>query len=231
MTTTSSMWSPTPSTTSAWWSCPPSIWTSSRTGCTAREKDGLERRSAQTALWLILDTITKLFAPILAFTCDEIWQAMPHREGDDPRNVVLNEMNQPFPDYALRRIGLLGTSSIQCGTASTPPWRPPGTRRKERGAHITLVWARKGTTPPPSESYSWRVSFSLGGTGSVRPGERHPHRRCAGTGERGQWRQVRALLEAPPPGGRQCGPSHPVPPVRQGGPGHPSVIGSSFPSD
>ena len=54
-----------------------------------------ERRSAQTALWLILDTITKLFAPILAFTCDEIWQAMPHREGDDPRNVVLNGMNQP----------------------------------------------------------------------------------------------------------------------------------------
>ena len=64
-------------------------------------KDSLERRSAQTALWLILDTITKLFAPILAFTCDEIWQAMPHREGEDTRNVVLNEMNQPFADYAL----------------------------------------------------------------------------------------------------------------------------------
>ena len=26
---------------------------------------------------------------------------MPHREGDDGRNVVLNEMNQPFADYAL----------------------------------------------------------------------------------------------------------------------------------
>ena len=65
------------------------------------EKDGLLRRSAQTALWLILDTITKLFAPILAFTCDEIWLAMPHRVGDDPRNVLLNEMNKPFADYAL----------------------------------------------------------------------------------------------------------------------------------
>ena len=63
--------------------------------------DSLSRRSAQTALWLILDTITKLFAPILAFTCDEIWQAMPHKEGDDSRNVVLNEMNQPFAAYAL----------------------------------------------------------------------------------------------------------------------------------
>ena len=63
--------------------------------------NSLERRSAQTALWLILDTITKLFAPILAFTCDEIWLAMPHQEGEDTRNVVLNEMNRPFAAYAL----------------------------------------------------------------------------------------------------------------------------------
>jgi isoleucyl-tRNA synthetase len=65
------------------------------------ERDGLKRRSAQTALFLILDTLTKMFAPILAFTCDEIWQAMPHRSSDDARNVVLNEMNKPFDAYAL----------------------------------------------------------------------------------------------------------------------------------
>ena len=65
------------------------------------EKDGLKRRSAQTALYLILDSMTKMFAPILAFTCDEIWQAMPHRAGDDTRNVVLNTMNAPFTAYAL----------------------------------------------------------------------------------------------------------------------------------
>nr|WP_325301334.1 isoleucine--tRNA ligase [uncultured Dysosmobacter sp.] len=65
------------------------------------ETDGLRRRSAQTALFLILDTMTKLMAPILAFTCDEIWQVMPHRSGDDPRNVVFNDMNKPFAEYAL----------------------------------------------------------------------------------------------------------------------------------
>ncbi len=65
------------------------------------ERNGLKRRSAQTALFLILDTLTKMFAPILAFTCDEIWLAMPHREGDDTRNVVLNQMNKPFAEYAL----------------------------------------------------------------------------------------------------------------------------------
>ena len=67
--------------------------------CEAR--DGLKRRSAQTALFLILDSLTRMFAPILAFTCDEIWLAMPHRAGDDRRNVLLNRMNAPFTDYAL----------------------------------------------------------------------------------------------------------------------------------
>ena len=65
------------------------------------EKNSLKRRSAQTALFLILDSMTKLMAPILAFTCDEIWQAMPHRSTDDPRNVVFNEMNPIFEDYGL----------------------------------------------------------------------------------------------------------------------------------
>ena len=65
------------------------------------EATGLRRRSAQTALYLILDAMTTLFAPILAFTCDEIWQSMPHRESDDVRNVLLNRMPESFAEYAL----------------------------------------------------------------------------------------------------------------------------------
>ena len=65
------------------------------------EKNGLKRRSAQTALFLILDSLTKMFSPILAFTCDEIWRSMPHRSSDDGRNVVLNDMNKPFDEYSL----------------------------------------------------------------------------------------------------------------------------------
>ncbi len=45
--------------------------------------------------------MAKLFAPILAFTCDEIWQAMPHRAEDDVRNIVLNRMPENFDAYAL----------------------------------------------------------------------------------------------------------------------------------
>ena len=63
--------------------------------------DSLLRRSAQTALFLVLDTLTKMFAPILAFTCDEIWLSMPHRSTDDARNVLLNQMNEAFAEYAL----------------------------------------------------------------------------------------------------------------------------------
>jgi len=65
------------------------------------EKNGLKRRSAQTALYLILDAMARMYAPILAFTCDEIWQAMPHKADDDVRNIVLNEMVQPYTAYAL----------------------------------------------------------------------------------------------------------------------------------
>ena len=64
-------------------------------------KDSLQRRSAQTAVFMILDAMTKMFAPILAFTCDEIWLSMPHRAEDDARNVVLNEMSKPYTEYAL----------------------------------------------------------------------------------------------------------------------------------
>ena len=63
--------------------------------------DAPERRSAQTAMWMILDTMTKVMAPILAYTTDEIWLAMCHRAEDDARNVLFNQMNAPFEAYAL----------------------------------------------------------------------------------------------------------------------------------
>ena len=65
------------------------------------DANGVRRRSAQTALYLIVDALAKLFAPILAFTCDEIWQAMPRRTGDDGRNILLNQMPEGCGAYAL----------------------------------------------------------------------------------------------------------------------------------
>ncbi|NCE63212.1 isoleucine--tRNA ligase [Pseudoflavonifractor sp. 524-17] len=50
------------------------------------------RRSAQTALYAILDGMTRLIAPILAFTSDEIWKAMRHGSDADAGSVLFNEM-------------------------------------------------------------------------------------------------------------------------------------------
>lgn len=39
--------------------------------------------------------MTRMLAPILAFTSEEIWAAMPHSQGDDASCVLLNDI----PDY------------------------------------------------------------------------------------------------------------------------------------
>jgi isoleucyl-tRNA synthetase len=42
--------------------------------------DSISRRSAQTVLHEILDTLLRLLAPVLSFTADEAWQHMPGRK-------------------------------------------------------------------------------------------------------------------------------------------------------
>ena len=43
----------------------------------------------------MLDALTLVLTPILAFTCDEIWKAMPHAAGRDPRSPLFNDIPQP----------------------------------------------------------------------------------------------------------------------------------------
>ena len=40
-----------------------------------------------------------MIAPILCFTADEIWKAMPHTEGDDMGNIMLNDMAAVCAEY------------------------------------------------------------------------------------------------------------------------------------
>jgi isoleucyl-tRNA synthetase len=53
------------------------------------------RRSAQTAMWRIVEALTRLIAPILSFTADEVWQFLPPVAGR-PSSVHL----ALFPDVA-----------------------------------------------------------------------------------------------------------------------------------
>ncbi len=54
--------------------------------------DGASRRGAQTVIYRILDTLVRILSPILAFTSDEIWKAMPHHDGVRLENVMLNDI-------------------------------------------------------------------------------------------------------------------------------------------
>ncbi len=54
--------------------------------------DSKSRRAAQTAIYIIVDAMTRMISPILAYTSDEIWRYMPHTADCNTENVVFNEM-------------------------------------------------------------------------------------------------------------------------------------------
>ncbi len=56
------------------------------------KKDSKARRAAQTAIYIILDAMTRMISPILAYTSDEIWKFMPHKSTDDVENIIFNDM-------------------------------------------------------------------------------------------------------------------------------------------
>ena len=61
--------------------------------------DSLERRSAQTAMYEILDSLVKILAPMTCFTAEEIWNAMPHRENENVESVMLTDYPKFKPEY------------------------------------------------------------------------------------------------------------------------------------
>jgi len=44
-------------------------------------RKSLSRRAAQTAIWHIGEALVRLLAPIMSFTCEEVWQYLPPVEG------------------------------------------------------------------------------------------------------------------------------------------------------
>jgi isoleucyl-tRNA synthetase len=55
-----------------------------------------KRRSAQSAMYLLLHKMTRLLAPILTFTAEEIWAAMPDYEGKEA-SVHLTQLPEATP--------------------------------------------------------------------------------------------------------------------------------------
>lgn len=54
--------------------------------------DSKSRRAAQTSIYIILNAMTRMIAPIIAYTSDEIWKYMPHSASENAEHVIFNEM-------------------------------------------------------------------------------------------------------------------------------------------
>ena len=56
------------------------------------EKNSFGRRSAQTAMFMCVDYLTRLLAPILSYTAEETWGYLAHLDCENGESVFLNDM-------------------------------------------------------------------------------------------------------------------------------------------
>ena len=61
------------------------------------QTDSLARRSTQTAMYHILEMLSRMIAPILSFTADEIWQNIP---GERAVSVLLTDFSDSVTEFA-----------------------------------------------------------------------------------------------------------------------------------
>ncbi len=62
--------------------------------------DSPRRRSTQTAMHEILESLTRLIAPVLAFTADEVWEFAGKEYAGSRKSVHLERFPEPNPDFA-----------------------------------------------------------------------------------------------------------------------------------
>ena len=109
--------------------------------------DDAGRASAQTALYTILDGMTRLIAPILAFTSQEIWAAMPHDSSADGECVLFNDIpgyrdDLALSDEELHRWGLL-VSLRDAVNKALENARAAGVFKKAQDTELTISVAEE----------------------------------------------------------------------------------------
>ena len=63
------------------------------------KKNSLERRAAQTTMYIILDALVKILAPMIPFTAEEIWKGMKHTAKENVESVMLTDYPKPVDMY------------------------------------------------------------------------------------------------------------------------------------
>ena len=109
--------------------------------------DDAGRASAQSALYTILDGMTRLLAPILAFTSQEIWAAMPHDSSADGECVLFNDIpgyrdDLALSDEELHRWGLL-VSLRDAVNKALENARAAGVFKKAQDTELTISVAEE----------------------------------------------------------------------------------------
>ena len=58
-----------------------------------------ERRAAQTAMYIILDSLVRIIAPLTSFTAEEIWKYMNKSKSEKVESVMLTTYPEVNPEY------------------------------------------------------------------------------------------------------------------------------------
>jgi len=204
----------------------PSTSTCSRTALRAR-RDDPARRASQTVLHNVLESLVLLMSPVLSFTAEEIWQAMPPRAGRARASFSCRSHRRLRPQAR--------TNCSRAGAAARgAPAREQGARgrqgddrqvargrghdrRRRRDPGLSRGLRRQLAEVFIVSALSWARTRGEGAVVSVR---RAPGSKCraAGAGRPGsaRWRPTRrlprcagALAAAGRGGARLTGPARP----------------------
>lgn len=63
------------------------------------KKDSVERKAAQTTMYIILDSLVKILTPMIPFTAEEIWKAMKHTKTENVESVMLTDFPEANDKY------------------------------------------------------------------------------------------------------------------------------------
>jgi isoleucyl-tRNA synthetase len=101
------------------------------------------RRSAQTAVYHVLEALVRLMAPILSFTAEEIWSYMPAGPGRTP-SVHLTDFPAPDPDLRDARLAADWERLLEVRAAVTKTLE--GLRQEGRIGHSLEARVRLAAT-------------------------------------------------------------------------------------
>ncbi|HVA77678.1 MAG TPA: class I tRNA ligase family protein, partial [Candidatus Binataceae bacterium] len=153
-------------------------------------KTSASRRSAQTALYQILDATVRMLAPLIPFTADEIYSYVP---GKTSASVHLLELQPAYPEWAeaalgekwerllqvrrgamiqleaVRKLGKIGSSLAAVVSIGSPSGFPPGPEVSDLISHHSLdlknLLIASGLTPldPPEAAAAINQNTSSDG--------------------------------------------------------------------